>query len=125
MSTLRDLPPVSGQIVWARQIERQLNSYLQRVGHVLGAGWHFQVGARCVLWNFIVSDDAGDLFDEISFHGDVGAKARDLDLPFAWCGVRDFQAQALERVTHDRRFDLTTKQPGNPACAQPHTWQRG
>ncbi len=24
MSTLRDLPPVSGQIVWARQIERQL-----------------------------------------------------------------------------------------------------
>jgi dynein heavy chain 1 len=39
MSTLRDLPPVSGQIVWARQIERQLNSYLQRVEHVLGKGW--------------------------------------------------------------------------------------
>ena len=29
LSVLRDLPPVSGQIVWARQIERQLESYLQ------------------------------------------------------------------------------------------------
>jgi dynein heavy chain 1 len=39
MSQLRDLPPVSGAIIWARQLERQLNAYLQRVEDVLGKGW--------------------------------------------------------------------------------------
>jgi len=39
MSALRDLPPISGSIVWARQIERQLNNYLRRVEHVLGSNW--------------------------------------------------------------------------------------
>lgn len=36
MSGIRDLPPVSGQIIWARQIDRQLSTYLQRVANVLG-----------------------------------------------------------------------------------------
>jgi hypothetical protein len=31
MSTQRDLPPVSGAIIWARQIKRQLATHLQRV----------------------------------------------------------------------------------------------
>ncbi|XP_065175263.1 cytoplasmic dynein 1 heavy chain 1-like [Sycon ciliatum] len=39
MSNVRDLPPVSGSIIWARQIERQLNAYMQRVEDVLGEGW--------------------------------------------------------------------------------------
>lgn len=39
MSQLRDLPPVSGAIIWARQIERQLNTYMQRVEDVLGKSW--------------------------------------------------------------------------------------
>lgn len=43
MSQLRDLPPVSGAIIWAKQIERQLNMYLQRVEDVLGKGWELDI----------------------------------------------------------------------------------
>jgi dynein heavy chain 1, cytosolic len=39
MSQLRDLPPVSGAIIWARQIERQLNNYMKKVESVLGQDW--------------------------------------------------------------------------------------
>lgn len=39
MSQLRDHPPVSGAIIWAKQIERQLSTYMQRVEDVLGKGW--------------------------------------------------------------------------------------
>eukprot|EP01133_Synstelium_polycarpum_P001082 gene1082-1226_t len=39
MSNLRDLPPVSGAIIWARQIERQLDTYMRRVEDVLGESW--------------------------------------------------------------------------------------
>lgn len=38
-SQLRDTPPVSGAIIWARQIERQLASHMKRVEDVLGKGW--------------------------------------------------------------------------------------
>ncbi|KAF9889413.1 hypothetical protein FE257_007314 [Aspergillus nanangensis] len=40
MAQLRDLPPVSGAIVWARQIERQLTGYMRKVEDVLGEDWH-------------------------------------------------------------------------------------
>lgn len=36
MSYIRDLPPVSGSIIWAKQIDRQLTAYLRRVEDVLG-----------------------------------------------------------------------------------------
>ncbi|KAJ2451292.1 dynein heavy chain [Coemansia sp. RSA 2336] len=39
MSQLRDVPPVSGAIIWIRQIERQLDMYMRRVEDVLGTGW--------------------------------------------------------------------------------------
>ncbi|KAJ2558174.1 dynein heavy chain [Coemansia sp. RSA 1933] len=39
MSQLRDVPPVSGLIIWIRQIEQQLTMYMSRVENVLGAGW--------------------------------------------------------------------------------------
>ncbi|KAJ2806040.1 dynein heavy chain, partial [Coemansia guatemalensis] len=39
MSQLRDVPPVSGAIIWIRQIERQLDMYMRRVEDVLGKGW--------------------------------------------------------------------------------------
>lgn len=43
MSKVRDLPPVSGSIIWARQIERQLSAYMRRVEDVLGKGWENHV----------------------------------------------------------------------------------
>lgn len=39
MSQMRDLPSVSSAIIWARQIERQLLTYMKRVEDVLGRGW--------------------------------------------------------------------------------------
>ncbi|KAF8919991.1 dynein heavy chain [Mucidula mucida] len=39
MSQMRDLPPIAGAIIWARQIERQLITYMKRVEDVLGKGW--------------------------------------------------------------------------------------
>lgn len=39
MSQLHDLPPVSGAIIWAQQIEHQLDGYMKRVEDVLGADW--------------------------------------------------------------------------------------
>ncbi|EED23281.1 dynein heavy chain [Talaromyces stipitatus ATCC 10500] len=40
MAQLRDLAPVSGAIIWARQIERQLDGYMRKVEDVLGEDWH-------------------------------------------------------------------------------------
>ena len=46
MSEVRDIPPVSGQIIWARQIDRQLTAYLRRVEDVLGRSWENHVEGR-------------------------------------------------------------------------------
>ncbi|TRY63473.1 hypothetical protein TCAL_02090 [Tigriopus californicus] len=43
MSGVRDLPPVAGSIVWAKQIDRQLSAYMRRVEDVLGKGWENHV----------------------------------------------------------------------------------
>eukprot|EP00112_Aurelia_sp_Birch-Aquarium-sp1_P023013 Seg670.8 transcript_id=Seg670.8/GoldUCD/mRNA.D3Y31 product="Cytoplasmic dynein 1 heavy chain 1" protein_id=Seg670.8/GoldUCD/D3Y31 len=43
MSKVRDLPPISGSIIWARQIESQLKAYLRRVEDVLGKDWENHV----------------------------------------------------------------------------------
>ena len=39
MSQLRDLPDTAGSIIWARQIDNQLEMYLERVKAVLGEDW--------------------------------------------------------------------------------------
>ena len=39
ISRMRDIPPVSGHIIWAKMIERKLDTYLKRVEDVLGKGW--------------------------------------------------------------------------------------
>ncbi|GME34113.1 ATPase AAA+ type core [Neofusicoccum parvum] len=39
MAQLRDLPPVSGAVIWARQIERQLDGYMGKVENILGKDW--------------------------------------------------------------------------------------
>jgi len=43
---VRDLPPLAGSIIWARQIERQLNAYMRRVEAVLGKGWESHVDGQ-------------------------------------------------------------------------------
>ncbi|KAL8837946.1 MAG: hypothetical protein Q9170_002318 [Blastenia crenularia] len=39
MAQLRDLPPVAGAVIWAKQIEKQLNAYMKKVEDVLGTDW--------------------------------------------------------------------------------------
>ena len=41
---LRDIPPLAGQIIWAKQIENQLNMLMKRLEDVLGIDWgdHFE-----------------------------------------------------------------------------------
>jgi len=47
MSQLRDISPIAGAIIWAKQIERQLNTYMKRVEDVLGKGWElYAEGAK-------------------------------------------------------------------------------
>ena len=47
MSQMRDLPPISGAIIWAKQIDRQLQTYMKRVEDVLGQGWeHYAQGQK-------------------------------------------------------------------------------
>ena len=47
MSQMRDLPLIAGAIIWARQIERQLQTYMKRVEDVLGKGWeHYAEGQK-------------------------------------------------------------------------------
>eukprot|EP00111_Clytia_hemisphaerica_P013470 TCONS_00039590-protein len=43
MSKVRDLPPLSGSIIWAKEIERQLRAYLRRVEDVLGKDWESHI----------------------------------------------------------------------------------
>ncbi|KAL8952356.1 MAG: hypothetical protein Q9222_001736 [Ikaeria aurantiellina] len=43
MAQLRDLPPVAGAIIWARQIEKQLKAYMRKVEDVLGTDWALHV----------------------------------------------------------------------------------
>lgn len=39
ISRVRGIPPVSGKILWAKQIERQVNTLMKRMGDVLGPSW--------------------------------------------------------------------------------------
>eukprot|EP00731_Ephydatia_muelleri_P024350 Em0016g621a len=46
MCGVLDIPPVSSAIIWARQIDGQLQNYLQRVEDVLGKGWESHIDGQ-------------------------------------------------------------------------------
>jgi dynein heavy chain 1 len=39
IATIRGIPPVSGKILWAKQMERQVHALMKRMSHVLGKEW--------------------------------------------------------------------------------------
>lgn len=47
-SKLRDIPPIAGAVMWAKQIERKLKVLLSRVESVLGVGWEQHVEGRAL-----------------------------------------------------------------------------
>ncbi|XP_073982188.1 dynein heavy chain, cytoplasmic isoform X4 [Rhodnius prolixus] len=48
ISSIRDLAPVSGSIIWVKQIDRQLTTYLRRVEDVLGKGWENHIEGQAL-----------------------------------------------------------------------------
>jgi dynein heavy chain 1 len=58
---------VAGAIIWARQIERQLFTYMKRVEDVLGRGWeNYAEGSRLAMdsSNFLKKLDTKPIFDQ-------------------------------------------------------------
>lgn len=43
---LRDVPPLSGSILWARQIEKQFSTLMKRMEDLLGKGWESHVEGK-------------------------------------------------------------------------------
>jgi dynein heavy chain 1 len=39
IARLRGIPPVAGKILWAKQMERQVHTLMERMGNVLGPNW--------------------------------------------------------------------------------------
>ncbi|XP_065684969.1 cytoplasmic dynein 1 heavy chain 1 isoform X1 [Hydra vulgaris] len=69
MSKVRDLPPVSGSIIWAKEIERQLRTYLKRVEDVLGKDWENHIegqGLKADGDNFRQKLNTQEIFDDWS-----------------------------------------------------------
>jgi dynein heavy chain 1 len=48
MSKLRDIPPIAGAVMWAKQIERKLKMLLTRVESVLGPSWEQHVEGKAL-----------------------------------------------------------------------------
>ncbi|GKY90587.1 hypothetical protein MPSEU_000032400 [Mayamaea pseudoterrestris] len=46
ISRLRGIPPVAGKILWAKQMERQVQTLMERMGNVLGPNWGQQLEGR-------------------------------------------------------------------------------
>lgn len=46
ISRLRGIPPVAGKILWAKQMERQVHTLMERMSNVLGPNWGQQLEGR-------------------------------------------------------------------------------
>ncbi|TKR93274.1 hypothetical protein L596_007763 [Steinernema carpocapsae] len=67
MSAALDIPPFSARIIWIRQIDSQLQTYVKRVEAVLGRGWENHVEGRQLKQefdNFRQKLNTNLLFDE-------------------------------------------------------------
>lgn len=80
MSQMRDLPPIAGTIIWARQIERQLLTYMKRVEDVLGKGWELYAEGQKLQTEstaFRKKLDTQPVFD--AWRHDIGRRNMDVD----------------------------------------------
>lgn len=46
IATVRGIPPMSGKILWAKQMERQVQTLMKRMSDVLGKEWRQQLEGR-------------------------------------------------------------------------------
>jgi dynein heavy chain 1, cytosolic len=104
LSRARDIPPVSGSIIWARQIERQLLKYLHRVKDILGDQWKSHIDAKELIReseHFRQKLTSSDVFDQwrrdVESQGDLQLTGRILDIQKRQ-GSFQLQLQFDERV---------------------------
>ena len=46
LTQLRDIPQVSGQVIWCRQLKRQLDQHVRRLEAVLGPQWNLRMNGK-------------------------------------------------------------------------------
>ena len=104
LGRMRDMPPVSGSIIWARQIERQLLKYLHRVKDILGDQWETHMDAKELIHEsekFRTKLTSSDVFDQwrrdVESQGDLQLTGRILDIQRRQ-GTYQLQLQFDERV---------------------------
>ncbi|OAF65257.1 Dynein heavy chain, cytoplasmic, partial [Intoshia linei] len=66
LSLCRDIPPVSGKILWLRMLERRLHQYLRRIEQVLGTSWQQHVEGqqlKSLTENFMKKLDSTEIYE--------------------------------------------------------------
>lgn len=111
MSQMRDIPSVSGAILWARQIERQLLMYMKRVEDVLGKGWESYVEGQKLQVesaSFRAKLDTKPLYDawivDISRRGNLTVTGRLFDIIRARATSEKTQGQLQLVVQFDSQL---------------------
>lgn len=64
---LRDIPPLAGRIIWARQIENQLHTLMKRLEDVIGHGWEDHLEGKQLKE---VCDELGNYLDTNVLYND-------------------------------------------------------
>ena len=105
MSRIRDLPKVSSNIIWAKGIERQLQTSMKRVEDVYGRGWDRlksmrKKGDGTQISGYWTLDEQLSEFVGVKQHDILEKKARD-SLITAWSRYNESPPQA-----HVRELEL-------------------
>ncbi|CEM16453.1 unnamed protein product [Vitrella brassicaformis CCMP3155] len=119
MATVRDIPPTSGAIIWAKQLERRLQVYMRRVEDVLGKGWEQHIEGQKLkqdgdafakkLNTMVIFDNwLKDIKDVKSF--DVGGRIFDVHKN----GDNDYELV----VNYDQQIITLFKEVRNLQCLQ-------
>ena len=69
MSQMRDLPPIAGAIIWARQIEPQLLTYIECVKDVPGKGWELYAKGQKLQSDSAAFRKKNSTRDQSTMHG--------------------------------------------------------
>ena len=109
MAQLRDLPPISGAIIWARQIERQLNTYMRRVEDVLGKGWELYAEGQKLQNESIIFRKKLDTRAVILYNGFADIRFMTLGCKMLHSDSLQFQDTSLKLFTTGLRVPFSCK----------------
>jgi dynein heavy chain 1 len=87
ISELRDVPPLSGRIMWAKQIDNQLSMILKRIQDVLGIGWEEHVDGKQLKE---ICDELRSYLDTNSIYEEWLQQQMKLDTTTKYSKTKDF-----------------------------------